>query len=174
MPREHQYASMFCARTLMLAEAFLSAAPTSVRVFRFGASLPSSSATWLSAKSQSGCLTYGSLLTSQQRQSATRHCFLAGRPAAASVALGALASQRTTARSRGMRHHCLALEIRERVVRCAQAVTTMVCRPRPKSFNSPSNAAAPQSQWRTACPSAAVTQCRFSHVGHAWQNAFKQ
>ncbi len=49
---------MFHARALMHAAAFLSAAHTSVRVFRFGASLPSSSATWGAAQSQSGCLSF--------------------------------------------------------------------------------------------------------------------
>ena len=73
---------MFRARALMRATAFLSAAPTSVRVFRFGALLPSSSATLRSAKSQSGCLSYGSLLTKQPGQSATRHRQLVACPAA--------------------------------------------------------------------------------------------
>ena len=67
---------MFCARALMRATAFPSATHASLRVFRFGASLPSSSATWRAAKSQSGCLPFGSLLTNQQRQSATRHGIL--------------------------------------------------------------------------------------------------
>ena len=116
----------------MHAKAFLSAAQASLRSFRFGSSLASSSATWRTASSQSGCLTYGSLLTSQRRQSAIRQSFMAGRPAAASARLGALASQRTTARSRGIRHRCLALEFGLLVGRCAQAVTTMACRHRPK------------------------------------------
>ena len=73
---------MFYARALMHATAFLSAAHASVRVFRFGVSLPSSSATWRSAKSQSGCLPYGSPLASQPRQSATHHRQLVACPAA--------------------------------------------------------------------------------------------
>ncbi len=62
---------MFCARTLMHAMAFPSAAHASLRGFRFGVSMASSSATRRSAKSQSGCLSCGSLLTNQRRQSAT-------------------------------------------------------------------------------------------------------
>ncbi len=123
---------MFHALTLMHAMAFLFAIHASLRDFRFGASLASSSATWRSAISQSGCLTYGSLLTCQRCQSAIRQSLVAGRPAAASASLGALASQRTTAHSRGIRHRCLALEFGRFVVRCEQAVTTMACRPRPK------------------------------------------
>ena len=141
---------MFCARALMHIAAFLSAVHASLRLFRFGALLASSSSTWRSAKSQSGCLSYGSLLTAQLHQSATRHRFVAGRPAAASARLGALASQRTTARSRGIRHRCLALEFGWLVGRCAQAVTTMVCRHRPKSFGSVQNAATTNSQGRAA------------------------
>ncbi len=116
----------------MHTKAFLSAAHASLRVFRFGALLASSSSTWRAAKPQSGCLSCGSLLTSQLRQSATGHRYVAGRPAAASAWLGARASQRTIARSRGIRHRCLALELIGLVVRCDQAVTTMVCRRRPK------------------------------------------
>ena len=141
---------MFCARTLVHAAAFPSAVRASQRIFRFGALLASSSATWRNAKSQSGCLTYGSPLTSQQCQSAIRHSCMAGRPTAASAVLGALASQRTIARSRGIRHHCLAIEVCRLVVRCAQAVTTMVCRPRPKSFGSVQNAATTNSQGSSA------------------------
>ena len=78
--------------------------------FMFGASAARRHAIGRGAHAQSGCLSFGSLLTNQQRQSATRHRFVAGRPAAASARLGALASQRTTARSRGIRHRCHALE----------------------------------------------------------------
>jgi hypothetical protein len=134
----------------MHAMAFLSAVQAFLRSFRFGASLPSSSATWRTARSQSGCLTYGSLLTSQQRQSATSHRFMAVRPSAASAALGARASQRTTAHSRGVRHRCLALEFGRFVVRCEQTVTAMVCRLRPKSFGSVQNAATSNSQGSAA------------------------
>lgn len=147
---------MFCARALMQVTAFLSVAQASLRCFGFGASLASSSATWRGAKSQSGCLSCGSPLTNQQRQSATHHRVVAGRPAAASASLGALASQRTTAHSRGIRHRCLALESGKRVGRCEQAVTTMVCRPRPKSFGSVQNAARSNRQGSAAmargCP----------------------
>jgi len=103
---------MFCAIALMHATAFLSAVQASLRHFRFGISLAEGVATWRFAKSQSGRLPCGSLLTNQWLQSAIHHRFVAGRPAAASAELGALASQRTTARSRGIRHHCLALELR--------------------------------------------------------------
>ncbi len=112
----------------MLALAAFFAVHASLRYFRFGALQASSSATWRSAKPQSGCLSCGSLPTNQLRQSATRHRLVAGRPTAASAVLGALASQRTTARSRGIRHHCMALGICGLKVRCAQAVTTMVSR----------------------------------------------
>ena len=65
---------MFCARTLMHAMAVLSVVHASLLCFRFGVLLVSRSATWRSAKSQSGCPSFGSLLTTVQRQSATRHC----------------------------------------------------------------------------------------------------
>jgi len=141
---------MFCAIALMQITAVLSVAQASLRCFRFGVSLASSSATWRGAKSQSGCLSYGSLLANQRRQSAIRKSFMAGRPAAASARLGALASQRTIAHSRGIRHRCLALESGRLVGRCEQAVTTMVCRPRPKSFGSVQNAARSNSQGSVA------------------------
>ena len=141
---------MFCARALMQVTAFLSVAQASLHCFRFRVSLASSSATWRSAKSQSGCLPCGSLLTNQLRQSATHHRFMAGRPAAASAVLGALASQRTTAHSRGIRHRCLALEFSRFVGRCLQAVTAMVYHPRPKSFGSVQNAATSNSQGSAA------------------------
>ena len=67
---------MLCARALMHAKAVSTAAHASFRVFKFGASLPSSSATWSAATSQSGCLSRGSLLTKQLRPSATRHCLV--------------------------------------------------------------------------------------------------
>jgi hypothetical protein len=75
---------------------------------------------------------------------------MAGRPTAASAGLGALASQRTTAHSRGICHRCLALEFGRFVGRCEQAVTTMACRPRPKSFGSVQNAARSNSQGSAA------------------------
>jgi len=66
----------------MHATAFLSAVHTPLRGFRFGASLASSSAAWRTAKSQSGCLSFGSLRTNWQHQSATRHRQLVARPSA--------------------------------------------------------------------------------------------
>ncbi len=69
----------------MLALAAFFAVHASLRYFRFGALQASSSATWRSAKPQSGCLPRGSLLTNQLRQSATRHRLVAGRPTAASA-----------------------------------------------------------------------------------------
>jgi len=62
---------MFYARALMHAIAFPSAVHASLHWLRFGVSLASSFATWSSAEPQSGCLSYGSLRTNQQRQSAT-------------------------------------------------------------------------------------------------------
>ncbi len=73
---------MFCARTLMHTTAFPSAVQAFIRVLRFGVSLASSSAAWRSATPQSGCLSYGSLLTKQPRQSATRHRQLVACPPA--------------------------------------------------------------------------------------------
>lgn len=73
---------MFCARALMHAVAFHSAVHTSLRCFRFGASLATSSAIWRSAKSQFGCLPFGSLLTKQRRPSAICHRQLVSCPSA--------------------------------------------------------------------------------------------
>jgi hypothetical protein len=50
------------------------AARASVHVLMFGALLANVFATWRGAISQSGCLSFGSLLTNQRRQSAIRHC----------------------------------------------------------------------------------------------------
>jgi hypothetical protein len=82
-----------------------------------------------------GRLSFGSQLANQRRQSAIRQSFLAGRPAAASARQRAPASQRTTARSRGIRHRCLALELGTINRECIEAVTTYVLRHRPKSSN---------------------------------------
>ena len=57
------------------------------------------------------------------------------RPAAASAHQRALASQRTTARSRGIRHRCLALELGMAKFESVEAVTTYVPLHRPKSSN---------------------------------------
>ncbi len=73
---------MFCARALRHTTAFSSAVHASVRVFRFGALIASRSATGRAAQSQSGCLSYGSPLASQPRQSATRHRQLVACPSA--------------------------------------------------------------------------------------------
>ena len=70
---------MFCAGALIHSMAFLAAAQASLRCFRFGISMASSSATWRDAKSQSGCLSCGSLLANQRHQSATRYSQV-GRP----------------------------------------------------------------------------------------------
>jgi hypothetical protein len=80
-----------------------------------------------------GRLSCGSLLTQGLRQSAIRQSFVAGRPAAASAPQRALASQRTAARSRGIRHRCLALELGLIKLERIEAVTTYVLRHRPKS-----------------------------------------
>jgi len=50
-----------------------SAAQASTHVLMFGASLANGFATWRDAIAQSGCLSCGSLLTNQLRQSAIRH-----------------------------------------------------------------------------------------------------
>jgi hypothetical protein len=55
----------------MHAAAFLFAVQASLHLSRFGASVASIVATQRFAKSQSGCLSYGSLLTNRRRQSAT-------------------------------------------------------------------------------------------------------
>jgi len=50
------------------------ASQASAHVLMFGASLANGFATWRGAIAQSGCLSFGSLLANQRRQSATRHC----------------------------------------------------------------------------------------------------
>jgi hypothetical protein len=50
------------------------AARASVHVLMFGALLANGFATWRGAIAQSGCLSCGSLLANQRRQSAIRHC----------------------------------------------------------------------------------------------------
>jgi hypothetical protein len=63
-----------CARVNGLSrQGRFSAIHASVHVLMFGASLANGFATWCGAIAQSGCLTYGSLLTNQQRQSAIRY-----------------------------------------------------------------------------------------------------
>jgi hypothetical protein len=51
----------------------LFAAHASVHVLMFGALLANGFATWRDAIAQSGCLSFGSLLADQRRQSAMRH-----------------------------------------------------------------------------------------------------
>ena len=63
-----------CARVNSLSgPGRFSAAHASVHVLMFGASLANSFATWCGTHAQSGCLTFGSLLANQRRQSAIRH-----------------------------------------------------------------------------------------------------
>ena len=98
----------------------------------FGASVAMRHATGRGADAQSGCLSFGSLLTQQQRQNATRHRHVAGRPAAASDLAGA------RARSTNMQH---AARARWQHASCKAAVSAMVCRPRPKSLAAVQNVA---------------------------------
>ena len=98
--------------------------------FVFGASVSMQHATGRCVHAQSGCLTFSSLLTKQQRQSATCHRHVAGRPAAASDQSGALttSTNRQHAARTSQQHASWKL-----------AVSTMVCRPRPKSFGTVQN-----------------------------------
>jgi hypothetical protein len=64
-----------CARVNGLSvQVRFSAAHALVHALMFGASLANSSATWCGAIAQSGCLSFGSLLANQRRQSAMRYC----------------------------------------------------------------------------------------------------
>ena len=64
-----------CARVSGLSgQGRFSAAHASKHVLMFGASLANSFAAWRGAIAQSGCLSFGSLLANQRRQSAIRHC----------------------------------------------------------------------------------------------------
>jgi hypothetical protein len=64
-----------CARVNGLSgQGRFSAAHASKHVLMFGALVANGFATWRGAISQSGCLSIGSLLTNQHRQSAIRHC----------------------------------------------------------------------------------------------------
>ena len=61
------------------------------------------------SQSQSGCLPFGSLLTTVRRQSATRHRLVAGRPAAASAPSAKWqATSRWHPAVMAFGHHCLA------------------------------------------------------------------
>ena len=82
------------ARALMRATAYFSVAHAASRMSRLGVSVASSTATGRSAGSQSSCLSHGSQLASQLRQSATRHR-LVGRPSAGGLHVEA-ALQRST------------------------------------------------------------------------------
>ena len=93
------------------------------------------------APAQSGCLSCGSLLTSQRRQSATRRRQVAGRPAAASDQ--SCVWQRPTNKQHAAR-------TRQQHASSKVAVSSMVCRPRPKSFGSVQNAATSNSQGSAA------------------------
>ena len=106
-----------------------------------GASASMRHATGRSAHAQSGRLSFGSLLAQQQRQSATRHRFVAGRPAAASAMLGALAGQRTNIPQPWHSPPLLGARIRQQLSSCKEAVASMVCRPRPKSHATVQNVA---------------------------------
>jgi hypothetical protein len=126
------------ARTACHGKAVFSVAHALKPCLMFGASVSMRHATGRSAHAQSGCLTFGSLLTKQQRQSATRYRHVAGRPTAASDQSGALATstdrQHATRTSRQHASH-------------KEAVSNMVCRPRPKSLGTMQNVAS-QIQWR--------------------------
>jgi len=109
--------------------------------FMFGASAARRHAIGRGAHAQSGCLSFGSLLTNQQRQSATRHRFVAGRPAAASARLGALAGQRTNIPQPWHSPPLLGARIRQQHSSCNEAVSAMLCRPRPESLAAVQNVA---------------------------------
>jgi hypothetical protein len=64
-----------CARVNGLSgQSRFSAVHVSVHVLMFGASLANGFATWRGAIAQSGCLSFGSLLANERRQSAMRYC----------------------------------------------------------------------------------------------------
>jgi hypothetical protein len=118
------------ARTAIHGQAVFSATHTLKPCFMFGTSVSMRHAIGRGAQSQSGCLTFGSLLTNQQRQSATRHRQVAGRPAAASDQSSAqvLSTNKQHAARTSWQH-----------ASCKLAVSTMVCRPRPKSLETVQN-----------------------------------
>jgi len=70
------------ARTAPLTSAIFFAAPAPMHHWMFGALAANINAIGRIAKSQSGCLPYGSLLTNSQRKSATRHRQLVACPSA--------------------------------------------------------------------------------------------
>lgn len=118
------------ARTACHGKAVFSAAHASKPCLMFGASVAMRHANRRDAHAQSGCLTFGSLLTDQQRQSATRYRQVAGRPAAASHSSGAQARSTKTQHADRTRSQHASHEV---------AVSTMVCRPRPKSLETLQN-----------------------------------
>jgi hypothetical protein len=129
------------AGTSSLATAAFSASHALQPCFMFGASASMRHAIGRSAHAQSGRLSFGSLLTNRQRQSATRHRLVAGRPAAARAMLGALASQRTNIPQPWLAPPLLGARISQQLSSCKEAVASMVCRPRPKSLEAMQNVA---------------------------------
>jgi len=120
------------ARTAIHGQAVFSATHALKPCIMFGASVSMRHATGRDAHSQSGRLPCGSLLTNQQRQSATRNRQVAGRPTAASHQSSAQAmSTNKQHAARTSQQHAL----------CNLAVSTMVCHPRPKSFGTVQNVA---------------------------------
>jgi hypothetical protein len=113
-----------------------SAAHASAHVLMVGASLTNGFATWRSAMAQSGCLTFGSLLANQRRQSAICqglvNCPSCGGQCGCSRWQ---ANAQRTSRSRGYRHLWLALEVVYFTLASIEAVSIMVCRHRPKPWH---------------------------------------
>ena len=98
----------------------------------FGASVSMRHAIGRDAQAQSGCLSFGSLLAKQRHQSAPLHRQVAGRPPAASIQPGALATSTNKLHAaRTSRQHAS----------CKLAVLNMVCRRRPKSLETLQNVA---------------------------------
>ena len=118
------------ARTESHGQAVFSVVHALKPCFMFGASVSMRHATGRDAHAQSGCLPAGSLLTNQQRQSATRHRHVAGRPTAPSDQSGALTT------STNKQH---AARTSRQNASSKLAVSTMVCCPRPKSFGTVQN-----------------------------------
>jgi hypothetical protein len=96
----------------------------------FGASVSMRHAIGRFAHAQAGCLSFGSLLASQRHQSFTRHRQVAGRSAAASHQSDALATSTN-------KHHAARTSWQHALRKVA--VSTMVCRPPPKSLETLQN-----------------------------------
>jgi hypothetical protein len=120
------------AGTASHGKAVFSSAHASKPCFMFGVSVSMRHAIGRGAHSQSGCLPFGSLLTKKRRQSATRHRHVAGRPSAASYQSSA------QARSTKKQH---AARTSKQHASYKLAVSSMVCRPRPKSLGTVQNVA---------------------------------